>query len=329
MNCKQQIEAFKADPLRMRQLRRRTRRAGGVLFGIARAVFLFCLCLVLLYPILVMLSISLRLPSELYDPTVVWIPKHFTLENYSNVIEKLDLGRIFGNAAIITVAGTACQLIAVMLAGYGFARFTFPGKKLLFGLLILTILVPPQVVSIPTMMYFQQFDLFGLGQIARLFTGGPFTVTLSNTYWAYLLPAILGAGIKSGLFVFIFIQFFRGLPKDLQDAAAIDGCGRFRTFWQIMLPLSGAAVLTVTLFSLVWYWNDSYFCVIFFDNMSTVSTTLQNIGSALVDNENRNELAKIPEMQAAAFLSILPLLTMYTVLQKYFTESIERTGIVG
>ena len=329
MDWRQQISTWKADPVKMRMLRRRGRRVGGILFGIARAIFLFCLCLVLLYPILVMLSISLRIPSELYDPTVVWIPKHFTPENYRNVIEKLDLGRIFGNTAIITLSGTACQLLAVMLAGYGFARFRFPGKKLLFGLLILTILVPPQVVSIPTMLYFQQFDLFGLGQLARLFTDRAFTVTLSNTYWAYLLPAILGSGIKSGLFVFIFIQFFRGLPADLQDAAAIDGCGRFRTFWQIMLPLSGAAVLTVTLFSLVWYWNDSYFCVIFFDGMSTVSTTLQNIGNALTDNTSRNELAKIPEMQAAAFLSILPLLAMYTMLQKYFTESIERTGIVG
>ena len=329
MDWRQQISARKADPVKMRMLRRRGRRVGGILFGIARAIFLFCLCLVLLYPILVMLSISLRIPSELYDPTVVWIPKHFTLENSRNGIEKLDLGRIFGNTAIITLSGTACQLLAVMLAGYGFARFRFPGKKLLFGLLILTILVPPQVVSIPTMLYFQQFDLFGLGQLARLFTDRAFTVTLSNTYWAYLLPVILGSGIKSGLFVFIFIQFFRGLPADLQDAAAIDGCGRFRTFWQIMLPLSGAAVLTVTLFSLVWYWNDSYFCVIFFDGMSTVSTTLQNIGNALTDNTSRNELAKIPEMQAAAFLSILPLLAMYTVLQKYLTGSIERTGIVG
>lgn len=225
MNCKQQIEAFKADPLRMRRLRRRTRRAGIVLFGIARAVFLFCLCLVLLYPLLVMLSISLRLPSELYDPTVVWIPKHFTLENYSNVIEKLDLGRIFGNTAIITVAGTACQLIAVMLAGYGFARFTFPGKKLLFGLLILTILVPPQVVSIPTMMYFQQFDLFGLGQIARLFTGSPFTVTLSNTYWAYLLPAILGRRYQVRA---VCVYFHPVFPRSAEGSAGCGGDRRLR-----------------------------------------------------------------------------------------------------
>ncbi|MBQ8752574.1 MAG: carbohydrate ABC transporter permease [Clostridia bacterium] len=329
MRLQDSIQAYTADTLRMRKLRQNGKRATKILIGIGRFVFLFCLCLVLLYPILVMLSISLRRSTELYDPTVVWIPKHFTLENYFNAIEKLNLAEIFGNTAIVTIAGTACQLISTMLAGYGFARFKFPGKNILFGILILTIMVPPQVVSIPTMMYFQQFDLFGIGQLVGLFTGEAMTVTLSNTYWAYLLPALLGSGIKSGLFIFIFIQFFRGLPGDLQDAAAIDGCGRFRTFWQIMLPLSSAAILTVTLFSLVWYWNDSYFCVIFFDDMSTVSTTLQNISSMLNDQSNRNELAKIPEMQASAFMSMLPLLIMYITLQKYFTESIERTGIVG
>jgi multiple sugar transport system permease protein len=217
-----------------------------------------------------------------------------------------------------------------MLAGYGFARFKFPGKKILFGLLILTIMVPPQIVSIPSMMYFQQFDFFGVGKLIGLFTGSTVTTTISDTLFAYILPAILGSGIKSGLFIFIFIQFFRGLPGDLQDAAYIDGCGRFRTFWQIMLPLSGSAILTVTLFSLVWYWNDNYFSVVFFDNLKTISRVLQSVRGALAENTTiRNELSLIPQMQAAAMISIAPLLTMYVILQKHFTESIERTGIVG
>jgi multiple sugar transport system permease protein len=180
------------------------------------------------------------------------------------------------------------------------------------------------------MVYFQNFDFFGIGSIVGLFTGTPLTQTLLNTPWAYYLPAALGSGIKSGLFIFIFIQFFRGLPGDLQDAAYIDGCGRLKTFVRIMLPLSGAAILTVLLFSFVWYWNDSYFSVIYFDDMQTVSTVLQNVRNALnATSDNRNELELIPQMQAAAILAILPLLIMYVLLQKYFTESIERTGIVG
>ena len=313
-----------------RKNRRRAKKTGHILFSVFRAVFLFSLCLVLLYPLLVMASIAFREPNELYDPTVVWIPKHFTLESFKTAFQALHMLDLFKETAVISIVGTICQLASCILAGYGFARFKFPAKRLLFGILLLTIIVPPQVVTIPSMIYFQNFDLFGFGSLIGLFTGQPLTVSLMNSNWSYFLPALLGNGIKSGLFIFIFIQFFRGLPSELQDAAYIDGCGRFRTFLQIMLPLAGSAVLTVVLFSLVWYWNDSYFSVIYFDESKTVSTALQNIRDSLnAVAGNRNELALIPQMQASALMSILPLLIMYILLQKYFTESIERTGIVG
>lgn len=313
-----------------RKNRRRAKTIRHVLFSIGRAIFLFSLCLVLLYPLLIMASIAFRNPSELYDPTVVWIPKHFTMESFTKAFQILNMPAVLLRTAVISIVGTICQLLSCMLAGYGFARFQFPFKKILFGILLLTIIVPPQVVSIPSMVYFQNFDLFGIGKLIGLFTGHPLTVPLTNTNWAYFLPALLGNGIKSGLFIFIFIQFFRGLPDELQDAAYIDGCGRFRTFIQIMLPLAGAAILTVTLFSLVWYWNDSYFSVIYFDTHSTVSTILQNIRNELnAASNNRDELALIPQIQASALMAMTPLLVMYIVLQKYFTESIERTGIVG
>lgn len=301
-----------------------------IVFTIFRGAFLFSLCLVLLYPLIIMLSISLREARELYDPTVVWIPKNFTLASYIKAFEVLDFSKVALRTFTYSSLGTILQLITCTLAGYGLSRFVFPGKKILFGLLIMTIIVPPQVVTIPSMVYFQNFDFFGLGHLVGLFTGSPLTKTLLNTPWAYFLPASLGAGIKSGLFIFIFLQFFRGLPEDLQNAAYIDGCGRLKTFFKIMLPLSGAAILTVILFSFVWYWNDSYFSIIYYDNLQTVSTVLQNVRNALnATHDNRNELELIPQIQSAAILSILPLLTMYVFLQRYFTESIERTGIVG
>ncbi len=310
--------------------KKRSKRAGRIVFSVFRGVFLFSLCLVLLYPLLIMLSISLRVPIEIFDPTVVWIPKSFTLDAFKLAWQYLDFPTMFFNTFIISVVGTACQLVACVLAGYGFARFQFPFKKLLFGILLLTIIVPTQITSIPTMLYYVDFDFFGLGQIARIFTGEPATMALTNTFWAYFLPALTGAGIRSGLFIFIFIQFFRGLPSELSDAAYIDGCGRFRSFLQIMLPLSGAAILTVTLFSLVWYWNDDLISALHFDGLRTVSIVLQNIKNELnAASTNRDELAMIPQIQAAALISLTPLLALYIVLQKYFTESIERTGIVG
>jgi len=324
------IKNWQGDSAAARLQRRQLKNAGHSLFSAGRAIFLFSLCLVLLYPLLIMLSISLREAKELFDPTVVWIPKNFTLDSFIKAYNALHFSKIIFKTAVISISGTSLQLISCTLAGYGFARFNFPGKKILFGLLLLTIIVPPQIVTIPSMVYFQNFDFFGIGSLVGIFTGKAVTISLINTTMSYTLPALLGSGIKSGLFIFIFVQFFRGLPLELKDAAYIDGCGRLRTFAQIMLPLSGSAILTVTLFSLVWYWNDSYFSVIFFDNLNTVSRVLQNIKNELnAANNNRNELEIIPQIQAAALMAIAPMLIMYIALQKYFTESIERTGIVG
>jgi len=311
---------------------RGTKKAGNIAFSVGRAIFLFSLCLVLLYPILIMASIAFRNPIELYDPTVVWIPKSFTFSAFIHAYQALGLADAFLQTAGIAGMGTVCQLAACMMAGYGMARYKYPGKNLAFGLLVLTIIVPPQVVTIPSMVYFQNFDFFGVGKLIGLFTTTPVTVSLRNSVWAYFLPALLGCGIKSGLFIFIFLQFFRNLPNELQDAAAIDGCGRFQTFWRIMLPLSGAAILTVTLFSLVWYWNDSYYGVVHFDRLQTLSVLLQSVKSdlyGLYAGSGGNALDVIPQVQAAALMSVAPLLVLYAVLQKYFTESIERTGIVG
>ncbi len=313
-----------------REILRKSRIAKKVGIGIGRAVFLFSLCLVLLYPILIMLSISFRAGSELYDPTVIWIPKNITLKNYITIWKELDISASLLQSAAATIVSTFLQLVSCILAGYGFARFKFPFKKLLFAVLLLTIMVPPQVVTIPSMMDFQRFDFFGIGQIGKLFGDEAFTVSLRDSLWAYYLPAIFGSGIKSGLFVFIFIQFFRGLPDELQDAAYIDGCGRFRAFFLIMLPLAGAAVLTVTLFSLVWYWNDSYFSVIHFDGLKTVSNFLQNVKASIASiSGSMREIDRVPLTHAASVLTISPLLIIYIFLQRYFTESIERTGIVG
>ena len=322
-------EAFTSETAQATHNRRRIKKAGRGIFSVFRGLFLFSLCLVLLYPLFIMISVAFRVPEEIFDQTVVWIPKNFTVSAFTTAWNKLDFTALFLQTALISITGTALQLIACILAGYGFARFKFPFKRLFFGILILTIIVPPQVISIPSMLYFQRFDFFGIGQLVGLFTGEAFTVPLYGSLMSYFLPAITGAGIKSGLFIFIFNQFFRGQPYELQDAAYIDGCGRFRTFWQIMLPLSGGAILTVLLFSLVWYWNDSFYSIVYFDKLRTVSRVLSNISMELSVSGTNRELAQIPQMQAAALMSIMPLIVMYSALQKYFTESIERTGIVG
>ena len=183
------------------------------------------------------------------------------------------------------------------------------------------VLVPTQIISIPLYVTFRYF-LFG-------------AVNLIDNPLVMYLPAMTANGIRAGLMIFIFRQFFRGLPKELEDAAYLDGCGPFRTFLKVMIPNAGSSFLTVFLFSIVWYWNDYYVAGSFFSNRRTISMVLKNLDAtlnvAIFNNANANVSVreKIIWLEAGCLISITPLLILYACLQKHFTEGIERSGIVG
>ena len=297
-----------------------------------RTVFLICMCFVVLYPLLYMFSVSFRMPSDLYDPTVIWIPKNWTTDNYTEVIETMNYLPTLLSTFLMSSVSTALSVASCAVVGYGFARFQFPGRKLLFGLVIFTIIVPAQNISIPLFVQYKDFDFLWLGQIGRLFTGEPFTVSLLDSPLVLYLPAALGVGIRSGLFIYIFRQFFRGMPKELEEAAYIDGCGALRTFLKIMLVNAGPAILSCTLFSFVWYWNDYFFTAMFFSEPSTLTTMLSSLADMLRSAGKdfySNPYIIVAQMQAASLLVIAPLILLYVFLQRFFTESIDRSGIVG
>ena len=143
----------------------------------------------------------------------------------------------------------------------------------------------------------------------------------------------MGNGIRAGLMIFIFRQFFKGLPKELEDAAYLDGCGPLRTFVQVMIPNASSSFLTVFLFSVVWYWNDYYVSSTFFTKNQTIALMLKNLSTLLsqqlFNNADVSPREQIVWMEAGCLIAILPILVMYTFLQKYFTEGIERSGLVG
>lgn len=143
----------------------------------------------------------------------------------------------------------------------------------------------------------------------------------------------MGNGIRAGLMIFIFRQFFKGLPKELEDAAYLDGCGSLRTFVQVMIPNASSSFLTVFLFSVVWYWNDYYVSSTFFTKNQTIALMLKNLSTLLsqqlFNNADVSPREQIVWMEAGCLISILPILIMYVFLQKYFTEGIERSGLVG
>ncbi len=292
------------------------KKVTDAVWPVFRTLILAGLCFVILYPLLFMISCAFRERSDMNDPTVMWIPRHFTLDAIKETARAMDLGNTLVNTLFINIGCSFCQIISTAVTGYGFARFQFKGKKILFAVVILMILVPPQVILLP------QYDLFkALGVI--------------NTAWTMYLPAMTANGIRAGIMIFIFRQFFRGLPRELEDAACLDGCGPFRTFLVIMMPNALSSFLTVFLFAVVWYWNDYYVCNAFFSSNRTLALTIKNIqpvlNAALFNDASLRVSAReyVVWTQAACLMSISPMLLMYVFLQKHFTEGIERSGLVG
>ena len=316
----------KSDPFARKTLAGKFLQAGWYFL---RMLLVFGLCFVLLYPLLYMLSMTFRPVAESYDPAVIWVPKHFTLDNIREAIRYMNYGESILNSVLIHIVSSLFQVAVCAVTGYGFARFAFRGKKILFSMVLFTLLLPPQVTIIPLSRVFSSFDFMGLGKLTGLFGAG-FELNLLDTPLTVYLPALFGAGIKSGLFIFIFRQFFRGLPKELEDAAAIDGCGFFQTFLKIILPNAAAVCLTAVILSIVWYWNDYFYSSLFVPNFPTVSLSLSNLsGAYAAEHVMRDPFDTITLMQAGALLTVTPILVMYLILQRFFVQGVERSGLVG
>ena len=307
-------------------------------WSLFRFALLVGLAYVLLQPLIYMISASLRAPEDVYDPSVIWVPRNVTLQNYVDVISVIKYFKSLFNTVIVGVVTAFLQMVACAFIGYGFARFKFKGRGILFGLVIFTFLVPPQTVFIPMFLQMRFFDFFFISRLIELFVDRPMTINLVDKLAVIYLPALFGMGIRSGIVIYAFRQFFRGLPRELEDSAALDGSGPFRTYFQIMIPNATIIMITMFLFSVVWYWNDTYFTGIFFAERITVTGSilslqfqLRTLGTGGIGlNESAfDPYANVTRLEAGSILLILPLLIMYFFAQRYFVESVERTGIVG
>ncbi|MCM1298705.1 MAG: ABC transporter permease subunit [Firmicutes bacterium] len=308
------------------------RRIAAKVWPVFRFLILFGLGFVILYPILFMISCAFRPQSEMNDPSVMWIPKNFIFSNIQEVWSYINYPQLMWNTLSVNLLCSLFQVITCSITGYGFARFNFKFKKLLFGIVILQIIVPVQIILIPQFTQFRYFDIFGI--IGALSPANPNGLNLTNSPWALYLQAIFVNGIRAGLFILLFRQFFRGLPKELEDAAHLDGCGPFKTFIRIMVPNAKTSFLTVFIFSLVWYWNDSYVSGMFYSESNTISLQIQNIQYTISAARNGGTPQGVASdymvwIEAGCLLALLPILIIYAFLQKQFVEGIERSGITG
>lgn len=292
-------------------------RLGVWVWALIRAVLILGICYIILAPLLAKMSSSLMTPRDVYDPTVRWIPRRPTIENFRVVWDAMQYPIAAFNSLKLALLVSLLQTASAAVIGYGFARFRFRGSGLLFGLVIFTLVVPPQTIIVPLYLNFRFFNLFGL-----IPDGG---VSLLNSYWPFILMATTGAGLRSGLFIYIMRQYFRGMPRAIEDAAYVDGAGHFRTFFSVMLPSAVPSLVTIFLFSFVWQWNDSTLTGIYMGDSTLLTRTLGTVAPSL---GAKAEYASIVN-NTGMLMFIAPLLILYAIMQRYFVESVERTGIVG
>ena len=307
-------------------------RAASIIGNIARYVFLLAFSYILLYPLIFMISNSLKSPADFYDPTVEWVPKNAVTTNLQLAIQAMDFGGAIKNTFLYEMVAALLEIVSCAVAAYGLARFKFKGKNLLNAVMLLTILVPTTMIIIPSYINFRYLDIFGiLGLIGKL-TGSELRLNVLNTGWVMWLPSLFAVGLKGGLFIYIYKQFFQGLPKEFEEAAWIDGAGPIKTFLKVIVPASTVPIITVTMFAVVWHWNDYYLAQMYLSSDFPVSVQLANIesllGSALHGTE-MTQTVTAPVIMAGCLLTVTPLIIFYIVLQRRFIASIANSGIVG
>jgi len=317
--------------LSLYQLKKNT---GDIVYKFCRAILLFGLCFLIVQPLLNKLSISLMEQQDLYDSTVVSIPRHFTLGNYRLAGELLAFWPSLFQTIIIILVSSFLQVSACALAGYGFARHKFPLKNFWFMCVMLIIVVPPQTIMASLFLNFRFFDIFGL---LRLITGSP--VNLLDSAASFWLLSATGMGLKSGLYIFMLRQYFRGMPKELEEAAYVDGCGRFMTFVRIMLPDAMPMLTSCFLFSFVWQWTDSFYSSLFLSKYRMLSVSLSGIADKLgvwwgAMNSGAGAVFTVAPMgytqaivATGMLICLAPLILLYLAAQKAFVESLSQTGI--
>lgn len=299
------------------------RKGYTYIWKLMRFVLLVGLSFMILYPVFVKFSASLKSTADMMDSTVVFIPKNPTLQNYKIVLNSVNYALTLLMTVLFCLVQSLLQLASCSLVAYGIARFKFKGHKLLFGMAVLTLIIPPQIILLPLYIRFHFFGITNIFQFSGIFSG----VDLINTYWPFLLMSGTALGFKNGLYIYLLRQHFKNMPMALEEAAYIDGCGPFRTFLRIMLPGSVPMLVTVFLFSFVWQWNDTVYSGIFFPEIPTLANKLY--GMVFTTMGAGTTLMSAVLESPKFFLLITPIVILYLFTQKLFVQSISRSGIVG
>ena len=282
-----------------------------------RVMLLVIISVTVLFTILFLFSTSLKDVYGLVDPMVKWIPREVQLDNYSKALNAVGGGKSMLISLGLYAAVCICQVVSSAVIAYGFARYGFKGRSILFALMIASFFVPQQVLMLPRYVIFSKYGMLG-------------------TPWTLIVPSMLGQGLKHTLLILVFWQFMRTVPASLEEAAMIDGASLPGIFFRIGVPLAAPGIVISSVLSFSWNWNDTYFAGTYFkEKIRTMTLSLANMkayyaeSSGLSSSFGSKELFNKGVEAAAALIVILPLLILYVVLEKKLIESVDRAGITG
>ncbi len=275
---------------------RRAKRA-----GVLKHIFLILTSLIMIYPLLWMFSSSLKPDNQIFGDFGLW-PSEFRWENYSNGWNAMAVSftRFFWNSTVVTVLSVVGNVISCSFAAYAFARLEFSGRNIWFALMMMTLMIPYHVVLIP------QYILFlNMGWV--------------NTYLPLIVPKFLAG---EAFFIFLMIQFFRQLPRELDEAAMIDGCSPFKIYWAIIMPLSLPAMATAAIFSFIWTWEDFLGPLVYLNDIKDYTVPL-----ALRSFIAQDSVSAYGQLFAMSILSILPIVVFFVIFQRLIIRGIAMSGL--
>ena len=267
-------------------------------------VLVFLGGLIMLYPLVWMVMSSFKPTNTIFQTAGSLIPETFTLENYINGwkgFAKVTFAAFLKNSLFISIVATIGTVLSSAVVAYGFARFQFKGKKLLFSAMLLSMMLPAQVLMIPQYLWFQKLGWVG-------------------SYKPLIIPYCFAI---QGFFVYLISNFISGIPKDLDEAAKIDGCNHFTIYARIITPLAKPSIATMILFSFVWTWNDYMSPYLY---ISDINKQMLSVGIKLF---SAGQVQDYGSQMAAATLVLLPIIVVFLFCQRFFIENATSSGVKG
>lgn len=296
---------------------------------IGRIVMLSAIGYLVIFPLIYIISNSLKTPEAFKNPLVVWLTTSVSFNSYKLAFQALDYSKSIVSTVVYEIVSAILEVASCAVAAYGLSRFDFKGKKIFMAFLLLMIIVPEQMIVLPNTVSYSNFSFFGITTAVNKIFGTNIRLNILDTVLPFWMPSIFGVGLKSGILIYIYMQFFKGLPKELEEAAWIDGAGPYKTFLSIALPSSSVVIFTVLVFSVIWHWNDYSYAVMYVNENFTTAVKLSDIVTTLQGMGYYNSDVANGIILAACLIFIFPVLLLYIAVQNKFIKSIDRVGITG